>query len=173
MDALVLVDLELVVAQVARARRGCRRPGDRNPVHFVIAAPFGEREHRHGRRIDQIVVAKPAGKIGPVYLRGIAAAGVDPTGTRRSLRPHTCRRPMALITSALPEEIIAGHEKIGHRGQVSAGQPHVLGEDSRVLRLADGKDQCSAGHVELAAGNRPDGGLAAVAIASQTRCDGR
>ena len=91
-DALVLVDLELVVAQVAAPGVGFGGLGVVAQLHLVAEPALGKRQSGMLRRIDQIVVAEPAGQVGPAPRAGIAAVAVGPSETRRSLRRQACRR---------------------------------------------------------------------------------
>ena len=173
MDALVLVDLELVVAQVASPGVGIGRPAGRTPIPLRRSRPrSAKRQHRHGRQIHQIVVAEPAGQLGPVH-----AEELPPPAPAHEERVDLRGRRLAVGDGAdhvgVAGRVIAGDEKIGHRGQVSARQPHVL--RAGFARLATGRWKRSAFGRERRTRCREPAGWRACRrrVPAPARCGGR
>ena len=157
-DALVLVDLELVMAQIAAPGVRVGRLAEKSQLDFLVSAsPLGG-EDGHPGRVQQIVVAEPAGGLG---RRDANALDAPPPAHEKFV--HLQGGGLAVGRGAdhvgVARGEVAGDEQSGHARPPPAGQRRLRREDAALLRLPNGVDQRVAGQLEVALRHGDEGGF--------------
>ena len=161
MDALVLIDLEFVVAEVAPLGVQLGLFGVEAQFHFLEMVADLCRQDVHVDRFEQVVLADAAGVFGGVHLDERFAAGlahkinIDFIGGFFAVG-H------GVDDVAVAHREVAGDEQTGLGGILCFGMFNAVRQDGCVGRLADREDQRLAGNFELAAFDGGKGRLAGI-----------